>query len=290
MLQKMATQTLGLNAEGLRQPQIIAVTSGKGGVGKSTMSVNMGLMMQRLNRKVLVVDADIHLGNVDFILGIRPEYTIADVVRGTIGVEEALVALNGGIDILPAAGAAPELLEAGDGVLQKLARSFKGLENRYDVIIFDTGAGISQLVLNFVLGCDKTVLLVTPDPASLADAYAVIKVVRGHNRRMPIIMTANMVRSHEEGDVLYKKMNLMVNRFLGGHIDFGGAILRDDMVSTSIKQQRPFVMDHPNSSTTKALRMINQRILKMPNDKTNEGMPFFERFILNRKKMAGDNL
>ncbi len=264
-------------------PEVIAVTSGKGGVGKSSLSVNIAILLQQLKKKVLLIDADIHLGNVDLILGMRPRYTIADVISERVGMKEAIVSGPAGIDILPASSAVSELLELKDGVLQKIGETFSGFEYNYDLIILDTGAGISQNVMSFVFAAHKTVLVVTSDPSSIADAYAMIKVIRTTKPDMPILMVTNMVRNHEEGDSIYKKMNLMVRKFLNSGIDFGGAILRDELIAKSIKLQQPFVLQYPNSGPATALRLVNRKLLQLPGMDSSKREHFFKNFLENRK-------
>jgi flagellar biosynthesis protein FlhG len=280
---RMPGLTAGDEGTHRKNPEIIAVTSGKGGVGKSSISVNMAILLQQMQKKVLLIDADLHLGSVDLILGIRSPYTIADVVRGKVPLLDVIQKTHGGIDVLPASSAITELLDMEDVILQKLANAFSGYEGDYDVIIVDTGAGISQNVMSFVLGSDKVVLVATPDPASMADAYATIKVIRHNSPDKPIFMMANMVNLGSEGESLYKKMNLMVRKFLGNGIEYGGSIVKDDMVARSIRAQRPFVLDNPGSSAANALRILGRKLLMMPRIEEKVHANFFKRFLVNRK-------
>ncbi len=265
--------------------EIIAVTSGKGGVGKTTVSVNQAIDLRRLNKKVLVVDADLHLGNVDLLLGIRAEHTIADVVKKGIPLQEAIITTQSKVDVLPASMASLDLIESEDSVLRKLADSFKTFENTYDYIIIDTGAGIAMNVLSFLLGADKISVIITPDPASITDAYAVIKVVKSVDKNIPIFLTANMVNHADEGEVLYKKMNLMAHKFLNSHVLYGGAIVRDDAIARSVKQQRPFMVEHPNSSAANAIRAMNRRLLQTSGGNPLQQNNLFER-VMQTKKTA----
>ncbi len=285
MLQNFGPRQINLKAREAEDmaPQLIAITSGKGGVGKTSLSVNLALLLRKAKKRVLLVDADIHLGNVDLIMGIRPRYTVADVIKDGISLEEVITRAPGDIDILPASSAVSELLEMNDLVIQRLSDAFSAYELDYDYILLDTGAGISQIVMSFVLSADKVVLVVTSDPASIADAYAMIKTIRIHQPDLPILMVANMVRSDEEGESIYKKMNLMVKKFLKSSIDFGGVIIRDDLVSKSVKLQRPFVMEYPNSVATSALRLVNRRLVQLPILSSGKRVALFRRFLENRK-------
>jgi len=192
-------------------PEILSVTSGKGGVGKTIISVNIAILLRQYKKKILLVDADIHLGNVDLVLGIRPKYTIADVVVGDMDLRNIIVKSPQGIDVLPAASAIQDLFEMERNVLKKLCDSFSDFEREYDVIVVDTGAGISKSVMSFVLGSDKVIIMVTPDPASITDAYGMIKVIKMSHPFVPILMIVNMVDSQDEGESLYKKLELMAH-------------------------------------------------------------------------------
>ncbi len=284
MLQKFGNSLKPQNqtrADG-KKYEVIAVTSGKGGVGKSTVSVNMAINLQQMNRKVLLMDADIHLGNIDLMLGTRSRLTLADVLKDGVELRDVVIEGPGNIDILPASSASLDIIESEDMFLRKLAAAFNRFEHDYDYIIMDTGAGIARNVISFLLSAQKIVLVITPDPASITDAYAVIKVVRSVNKEIPIFLTANMVHSADEGEILYKKMNLMVQKFLESKIQFGGSILRDDLIVRSVKQQKPFVLHHPNSGSTTAIRVLNRRVLHT-SGLEGQHANLFERMLQNKK-------
>jgi len=285
MLQNFETSIVGKNRLNKdNQPcDVIAVTSGKGGVGKSTVSANLAISLQRMHKKVLLIDADLHLGNLDLILGTRAKYTIADVVNDGIDLGDAIVKGPGKIDVLPASSASIELIEAEDNVLRKLAQAFSRFDHTYDTIIIDTGAGIAHTVISFLLGADKIMVVVTSDPASIADAFAVIKVVKSVNEEIPIFLTVNKANSAEEGDTLFKKMNLMTHKFLKGKINFGVSILRDDIIAKSVKTQNPFVLNHPNSASSKAIQLLNRRLMQASVTKRGGNSNIFERLISNKK-------
>jgi flagellar biosynthesis protein FlhG len=269
--------------QGRKKPEIIAITSGKGGVGKSSISVNMSLMLQNMRKKVLIIDADIHLGNIDLIMGVRTEYTLADVLNDGIDLSDIIVTGPSNIDILPAASASGKMLEMEDVFLKRLATSFKTIENNYDYIIVDTGAGVAQSVLSFLLGADKIVLVITSDPASITDAYAVIKIIKRNDLDIPIMLISNMMPSLEAGESLYKRMNLMIRRFLKSDIEFAGTVLKDEIISRSIKVQKPFVIHSPNATATNTIRILTKRILQMDKKKQGDKKNVLDRFISNKK-------
>lgn len=285
MLQKMNSGIItkkSQNGNG-HAVEIIAVTSGKGGVGKSTISANMGLLLQQMNHKILLIDADIHLGNIDLILGTRVKYTIADVVKDGLDLSAAIIKGPANMDILPASSASVELINMEDMVLKKLAQAFTRFNHDYDIILIDTGAGIAQTVISFLLGADKIVLIITPDPASIADAYAMIKVVRSVNMSIPIFLAPNMVSTAEEGDILFRKMNLMAHKFLSSAILFGGSIMKDELIAWSVKNQSPFVIEHPHCAAANALRILNRRLLQTSADRRGMYSNLFDRLISNKK-------
>jgi len=263
--------------------EIIAITSGKGGVGKSSLSVNMALMLQQIRKKVLIIDADIHLGNVDLLMGVRSQHTLADVLEEGIELKDIIIPGPGNIDILPASSASGKLLEMEDVFLKKLASAFRSIENNYDYIIVDTGAGVANSVLSFLLGADKIVIVITSDPASIADAYAVIKIIKKNDLEIPILLIPNIMQSHEAGESLFKRMNLMVRRFLKSDIHYVGAILKDELIARSVKMQKPFVIHNPNAPATSILRVLAKRIIQVEKKKRGDSKNVFDRFITNKK-------
>jgi flagellar biosynthesis protein FlhG len=266
-----------------KECQILAITSGKGGVGKSTISVNTAILLQKMRKKVLLIDADLHLGNVDLMLGLRLKHTLTDFLENDKSLEDIIVKGPGDVDVLPAASASLKLINTEEKTLRTLANNFSKLDHDYDIILIDTGAGISKTVISFLLGADKIIVIISPDPSSIADAYAVIKVVKSLNLEIPMVVVPNIVNSHEEAETIYKKMNLMVSKFLNSKIEYGGALLKDELIVKSIKKQRPFVLDYPNSVPTNALRILNRRILQISAGDAQDSTNLFNRFLENRK-------
>ena len=269
-------------------PTIYAVTSGKGGVGKSTISLNIAILLAQLKKNILLIDADVHLGNLDLLLGLRPEYTIADVIMGKQDLKDIIIPGPGGVDILPASSASMDVLSIEEEVLTRLGTAFSQFEHEYDAVLVDTAAGITKDVMSFVHGADKVILVVTPDPASIADAYGMIKLVKRGNIFMPVMMIANMVRNEEEGESLFKKMNLMVQRFLESNIYYGGALLHDPQVGESIRRQRSIVLDSPICKTVNILKLITRNLLKLPEQDAADRVGLFERFKQYRDLTIGE--
>ena len=171
------------------------------------------------------------------------------------------------------------MLDLKGRVLQKLDDAYSQFEHKYDTIIVDTGAGIHNSVMSFVFGADKIILVVTPDPASIADSYGMVKVIRNTNPDTPIIMISNMVDHEENGESMFKKMNLMVQRFLNSSLVYGGSIVKDNLIQYSIQKQKPISLFYPNSISVNSLRMITRRLLKMPVTDVKKRNSFFDRFM-----------
>ena len=275
---------------GNHSPQILVLTSGKGGVGKTSMSINLAILLRQLNMNVLLIDADVHLGNVDLLLGIRPDKTVRDVILGEMDIHSIIIKGPKDIDVMPASSAIPDLLDVEDQVIRRLSNAFAQFEHKYDAVVVDTGSGISRNVISFVLGADKVVVVVTPDPASIADAYGIIKVIRKNQPEMPIMLIANMVSSDDEGESLFKKMNLIVQRFLDGSIYYGGAVMKNTLAAESVRRQQPIVLEHPNSIVSNSLKLITRRLLSYPFTKENKSGGFFERFMCYRNVEAGGQI
>ncbi len=271
-----------LNLNPARQTDILAVTSGKGGVGKTSLSVNMAILFRQIRKKVLLVDADIHLGNVDLVLGIRPSMTMADVILGEKELSETIVTGPGNIDILPASSAVNELLDCDDSIIKRLNRAFQNFENHYDLIVVDTGAGLSANVLSFVNGSNRAMVVVTPDPASIADAYGMIKIITKHNPELPIVIFTNMVSDYDEGISLFQKLNLMTTRFLNSQLEYAGSLPRSKEWSDCVLQQTPLVLKNGNSTPARVLKMISRKILRVPAFKDNR-MGLFDGFLDDNK-------
>ena len=175
------------------RPEVWAVTSGKGGVGKSNLSVNMAYVLAKSGRRVLLIDADIHLGNVDLIMGIRTEFTITDVLKGTKNLKDIIVRVPGAVDILPAASAVADLLETKQNTFRDIIASYSRFQQSYDIVLVDTAAGISPQVLSFVFSANKSIVVATPDPASLTDAYGMIKIIMRNKPDATVMLVLNYV-------------------------------------------------------------------------------------------------
>ncbi len=244
--------------------QAIAITSGKGGVGKTNIAANLAYLINQTGRKVMLVDADIHLGNVDLVLGLPIKANLADAFREERDFSKVLYKVARGIHILPASSALAELVNQEDKLIARLFDYFKTLQTGYDAILFDTASGIGKNVLSFVLNSRKVVVVVTPDPASIADAYGMMKMIITQRPGLPILLVPNLVSSEEEGRNLYSKLNLMTQRFLGTDLYYAASIPIDENVQEAVRSQQPFVQMFPLCSATYALKRVLAKLYRLP--------------------------
>ena len=266
-------------------PEIITITSGKGGVGKTNLAVNLGILLSQRKQRVLLMDADLQLGKLDVILGASPRYTLADLVEGRKTIDEIIMHHPSGIDILPATSGDLDLLDADDRMLKVLANSFSSIQSLYDYLIVDTGAGLSPTVLTMSLGADKVILLVTPEPASVSDVYAMIKVISQKAPDLPLILVPNRHSSLEDGVELHKKLNLITQKFLKTTIYYGGSIVEDNAVRQAVIRQRPFVTEFPNSQAANKLKLVFPWLLKCPRQDFHRRSNILDRLKEKRKVM-----
>ena len=283
-------QTLVNKKKNTVLPEIIAITSGKGGVGKTNISVNLAILLSKYGRKVLLIDADIHLGNVDVMCGISPGYSLIDVFNKTKSLKDILVSTPYGFDFLPATSGVVEMIEGEEHVLASMSEAFATVHHSYDIVLVDTGAGLAKSTLTFVLGSDKVLLVVTPEPASISDAYAMIKIIKQKNQFMPIMMVTNRTESEKVGHSLFNKMNLIVNRFLKSSILFGGTILEDERIGASVNAQQPVVHRYPNSKAVQNMQLLGLHLLKLPSINHELRTNFFNRLKKQRKVIENEEL
>lgn len=231
--------------------RVITVTSGKGGVGKSSISVNLAIALSRLGNRVIVLDADFGLANVEVMLGIRPKYNLADLMFRGKTLTDIITEGPENIGFISGGSGIQELTNLTKDQIVYLIQKLVELDERADIIIIDTGAGIGDSVLEFVAASSEVLLVATPEPTSITDAYALLKTL---NRKKDIAlqdtavkMIANRVDSYEEGNELYEKLSLVVSKFLNFELEFLGALPQDNSVTKAVMKQRPALLVYPNS-------------------------------------------
>ncbi len=233
-----------------------AITSGKGGVGKSTLSLNLGIPLSAEGKRVLLIDADLGLANIDILLGITPEHNLQDLLRGRVSAFDVIVEGPKGLSILPAASgiSESEAWQSDDGA--RLSEELGRLERAFDLILIDTGAGISNKVTDFVLSADRAIVVATPEPTSIADAYAMVKIATGQRPDLPVGLIVNRAKSPREAHELHDKFDEIVRRFLNISIDKVGYVVEDLEMERATRNQHPVVLASPRSEAARCLKKI----------------------------------
>ncbi len=252
-------------AEGLRRMsaprpvQVIAVASGKGGVGKTNVSVNLSVALAQGGRSVMLMDADLGLANVDVLLGLQPRANLSHVLKGDLGLDEILVEGPAGITIVPAASGVARMAGLDPAEHVGIIRAFSELSRPVDVLIVDTAAGLHDSVLSFCRAVQEVLVVVCDEPASITDAYALIKVLsRDHGiNRMRVV--ANMVRGPDEGRQLFAKLVTVCDRFLDVTLDYAGAIPHDEYLRKAVQRQKAVTEAYPSSPAARAFKELARK-------------------------------
>lgn len=252
------------NMKSVKPVRVIAVASGKGGVGKTTVSVNVAVALAKKGRRVALLDADMGLANVDILLGIYPKYNLAHVLSGEKSLNEIMVEGPLGLKVIPGASGIQKMSELTTLEQASLIRAFSEIDQDTDVLIVDTAAGISASVINFVRACQEIMVVICDEPTSLTDAYAFIKLLnRDYGvRRFNVI--ANTVQTVEQGRKLFQKLCKVTDAYLDVSLQFAGSVPYDLSLRKSVQQQRPVVLEYPASEVSLALTDIAEKIDALP--------------------------
>lgn len=234
----------------------LAVASGKGGVGKSHVALSIALSLADLGRKVLLIDGDMGLANLHILCGLHPLRDLDDVLAGRCGPEEALLSLEAGIDLLPAASGVAHLSSLPAAALRDLSLALSHLQSGYDLAVVDTGAGIGDTTLNLVLASDRLLVVTTPEPTAQADAYALMKVLQSHRRDLPAKLCVNLAADEEEAVRTSSRLSQVCARFLGWEPAMAGWIPRQDGMDRHTLARRPAFRAEPDSPFARAMRSV----------------------------------
>lgn len=234
-------------------PRTIAVTSGKGGVGKTNLSTNLAIQLAHSGERVIVFDADLGLANIHMMLGVSPRLLLTDVLNGSHSVRDILCDACPGVRIISGGSGMDALANLSTAEYQTFARSLREVEDLADVLLVDTGAGLSQNVLAFVLAVDEAIVVTTPDPTAIADAYATIKVIVRERPDEIIHLVVNMAANETEANRVRERLELVTRRFLKAEIDYIGYIPLDNSVRAGVRAQQPFVVGSPHSAAARAV-------------------------------------
>ncbi|MEL0169140.1 MAG: flagellar synthesis regulator FleN [Pseudomonadaceae bacterium] len=244
--------------------QVIAVTGGKGGIGKTNVSVNLSLALAEMGRRVVLLDADLGLANVDVLLGLKPKATLADVLEGKCDLRDVMVTGPGGIRIVPAASGAANMVSLNHQQHAGLIQAFSEIGDNIDVLIVDTAAGIGDSVVSFVRAAQEALVVVCDEPTSITDAYALIKLLNRDYGMTRFRVLANMVGTPQEGRMVFAKLTKVTDRFLDVALQYVGAVPFDEAVRKSVQKQRAVFEAFPRSKASLAIRAIAQKVDAWP--------------------------
>jgi flagellar biosynthesis protein FlhG len=271
-----------------RPVKVIAVASGKGGVGKTNITVNLGVAMAAQGKEVLLLDADLGLANVDVMLGLHPQYSLQHVLDGTKTLQEIIVEGPSGLKIIPAASGVQKMAELSPAEHAGMIQAFSELDNHLDVLLIDSAAGIADSVVSFTRAAQEVIVVVCDEPASITDAYALIKLMSRQYQVERFHIIANMTRSIQEGRELFNKISMVCDRFLDVSLDFMGIVPFDEDLRTAVKKQRAVVEYIPRSKAATAFMHLAKKVEYWPVQKMPRGhMEFFvERLIQSSLEIA----
>ena len=244
--------------------RVIAVTGGKGGVGKTNVSVNLSIALAALRRRVVLMDADLGLANVDVLLGLHVKYSIADVLDGSRSLKEVLVNGPGGIKVVPASSGVQQLVQLSNHEHAALIHAFSEISDQLDVLVIDTAAGISDMVVNFVSASQEVILVVCDEPSSITDAYALMKLLNTEHGVNRFRVIANMTRTVKEGRMLFDKLNAVCERFLDASLSYLGHIPFDEQLRKAVQSRKPILEAAPSSKAGMGIKDIALKVDQWP--------------------------
>lgn len=240
--------------------RVIAVTSGKGGVGKTHLAANLAVLAARAGRRVLLVDADLGLANADIVLGLRPTHHIGHLLDGTAGVEDVLARGPAGVRVLGASSGVQSLTNLTPDQRLALVAALEPFEHAFDLVLVDCAAGIGDNVIFFAGAADEALLVVTPEPTSLADAYATVKVLTTEAGVRRFSVVANLAADFQGRDV-FRRLTQVTDQFLDAKLTYLGNVPRDEDLPRALRAQRPVVDLHPRSASSRAFATLCRSLL-----------------------------
>ena len=251
--------------------RVIAVTSGKGGVGKSNIVANLGFVLSRLGKKVLILDADLGLGNLDVLLGLVPKYNLSHAIAGSKTISEIVIDGPGNVKILPAPSGIQELSDLTDEQKTRMLTALDLLIDSVDLFLIDTGAGISSNVMHFNSSAPEIMVVVSPEPTSITDAYALMKVLSLDYSRKHFKLAVNLARSSKEAMEVYKQLELVADRFLNIEIEYMGHVLIDENIRKGVRLQKVVSEIHPDTKASRCFASLAKKIFESRPSNVPEG-------------------
>jgi flagellar biosynthesis protein FlhG len=245
----------------LKGTRVLAITSGKGGVGKTNITANLAIALSQAGMRVMIVDADLGLANIDVLLGLYPRYNLGHVISGQKSLKEIMIDGPEGIRIVPGASGLRDMAQMEPNRRHALLTDLISLDGQSDLLLIDTGAGLSASVMDFVVSADETIVVTTPEPTAIADAYAMIKVIMQVNPDACVRLLVNQARSELEADQVAEQISSVARRFLNMHVDRLGYMLVDVAVQRAVRAQKPFVLLYPHSVAAECVKAAADRLV-----------------------------
>lgn len=271
--------------------RVIAVTSGKGGVGKTTLVINLAIALANLGKRVYILDLDLGTADVDVLLSIKSRYNIVDLFNGDKNLLDIAVAAPGNIFVIPGSSGMQELTQLKDRQFAQVISTFNQLDGVSDIILIDTGAGISKDVSNFLLASDEVIVVTTPEPHAMMDAYAIMKVMHSNNCSAKQMLLVNRAESDVDGNLVAERLLAVVNHYLKKDVRYLGHVLDDKAVSRSVRDQNPLMLSQPDSKSAENIRRIAAFLISKPYEEAAAGITGFITklywsFKENKKKLG----
>ncbi len=264
-----------------QQVRVLSITSGKGGVGKTNIVANVGLALARLGQRVLIFDTDLGLANIDILLGLSPQYNIGHVLSGEKRIEDVVVEGPGGMLILPANSGVDEVPALTEAQRMELLAQFENWDRQIDVLLLDTGAGIGPNVMYFNIVVQHIVVVTTPEPTAITDAYALMKVLSTRYQEKRFQLLVNMVKDEKQARDVYRSLAQVTGRFLDISLEFFGYVPRDPNITRAVTQRKALLDAYPDTPAAKLFTQLARNVLKMDIPKSPKGnIQFLWRHIL----------
>lgn len=270
--------------------RVITVTSGKGGVGKSNTAINLAIYFKKLGQRVIILDADFGLANIEIMFGTLPKANLSDLIYQGKNITEIITWGPGDVGFISGGSGIAGLSNLGREYLTYIIQNLAQLDAIADVIIIDTGAGISDAVLEFLVASGEILLITTPEPTSITDSYSLLKALNRHPRfsreNSQIKVIANRVENEADGEVLFKKLNVVVGRFLGLPLEYLGAVPQDKHLNQAVMQQKPVSLANPDAKSALAFQSIAARLMHLETEgrvKKRGMAAFFSHIVANKK-------
>ena len=270
--------------------RVITVTSGKGGVGKSNTAINLAIWLKKLGQRVIILDADFGLANIEIMFGTVPKHNLCDLIYQGKNIKEVITWGPGDVGFISGGSGIASLSNLSREYLTYIIQNLAELDAIADVIIIDTGAGISDAVLEFLVASGEILLVTTPEPTSITDSYSLLKALNRHPRfsreNTMIKVVANRVNKAEDGAGLYRKLNSVVSRYLNLQIEYLGSVPQDQALADAAMQQTPVSLANPNAKSAKAYEEITARLMNLEisgNIKKRGMAAFFSHLVANKK-------